>query len=161
MGRRADEAAVAIARDRGGSLPRRIACRASLLDDAAGVRADIARLRRLLDWMVLVLAVIGLVAGGLAARASVVDRQVDILLATAALLLVPTALLLAWVVLMALGGRRRGSGSIAGGLAMAGLRWLGPRVLQSRHAADLMSAFAAATSRASRSTASPPACGMR
>ncbi len=142
VGRQPDEAALAIARDRGGDLPGRLRTRAAALAQAPAVRADIRRLRRALGWLGIGLAVVGIVAGAIAARATIADRQVDILLATAALLLVPSLMLVAWFVAMLLGARRGGSGSLAGGVAFGTLRWLGPRLLSSPHAADVMTAFA-------------------
>jgi len=148
LGRQPDEAALAIARSRGGDLLARIRIRASALEAAPAVRADIRRLRRALVWAGLALAVFGLVVGAAAARATIADRQVDILLATAALLLVPTLMLTVWLVVMLIGARRGGSGGVAGTAALGLLRWLGPRLLVSPHAADVMTAFsgAAATS---------------
>jgi len=142
LGRQPDEAALVIARDRGGDLPARIRARAGALEQAPAVRADIARLLRFLAGLGLALAVIGLIAGAIAARATIAEREVDVLLATAALLLVPTLMLVVWIVAMLLGGRRGGSGGLAGGLAFSALRWLGPRLLRSPHAADVMAAFA-------------------
>ncbi|MDZ7791855.1 MAG: DUF2868 domain-containing protein [Xanthomonadales bacterium] len=140
-GRRADAAALAIARERGGDLPGRILARARALEEAPAVRADIRRLRRALAWLGLGLAAVGLIFGAAAARATIADRQVDILLATAALLLVPSLMLLAWLGAMLLGARRRGQGGLLGGVAFGALRWLGPRLLVSPHAADVMAAF--------------------
>lgn len=148
IGRQPDAAGLAIARDRGGDLPGRIRARANALEQAPAVRSDIRRLRRALGWLGLALAVFGLLLGAVAARATIADRQVDILLATAALLLVPSLMLVVWALAMALGARRGGAGSLAGGVALNALRWLGPRLLASPHSADVMAAFggAAATS---------------
>ncbi len=140
-GRRADASALAIARERGGDLPGRILARALALDQAPAVRADIRRLRRALSWLGLGLAGLGLVLGATAARATIADRQVDILLATAALLLVPSLMLLAWLGVMLFGARRRARAGLLGGLAFGALRWLGPRLLASPHGADVMTAF--------------------
>lgn len=144
VGRQPDQAALAIARDRGGDLPGRLRARASALAQAPSVRADIRRLRRALGWLGLGLALLGLVVGAAAARATIADRQVDILLATAALLLLPSLMLLAWLVAMLLGARRGGSGGLSGTVALGALRWLGPRLLSSPHAADVMTAFGGA-----------------
>lgn len=141
LGRLSDHAAVAIARDRGADLPERIVERAASLADSAAVAADIARLQRALNWIGGALAVAGLLLGALAARAATVDRQMDILLATATLLLVPSLMLVAWLAFMALGPGRGGPSSAAGGLAMAGMRRIGPRLLSSPQAADVLDAF--------------------
>lgn len=144
VGRQPDAAALIIARDRGGDLPGRIRARVGALEQAPALRADIRRLRRALGWLGFALAVVGLLLGAAAARAATADRQVDILLATAALLLLPTLMLLAWCVAMALGARGGGAGSLAGSAALNALRWIGPRLLSSPHAADVMTAFGAA-----------------
>lgn len=144
VGRQPDESALAVARDRGGDLPARIRARAAALEQAPAVRADIHRLRRALGWLGFVLAAVGVAVGAAAARATIADRQVDILLATAALLLVPSLMLVAWAITMLLGSRRGGSGSLAGGLALGLLRWVGPRLLSSPHSADVMTAFGGA-----------------
>jgi hypothetical protein len=144
IGRQPDEAAVAIARETGGDLPARIRARAGALAAAPSLRSDIARLRRALGGLALALAALGLAAGALAARATIADRQVDILLATAALLLVPSIMLLLWALGMAWSARRGGSGALVGSAAMGLLRWLGPRLLNSAHSADVMAAFGGA-----------------
>lgn len=150
LGRQPDEAAVAIARRREGDLAARLVARAGALPGAAAVRADIARLRRLLAWLGLALIAAGALGGMVAARASIAEAEVNVLLAAAALLLVPTLTLLAWLVVMLAGWRRRGSGtgSLAGGAVAGGLRWLGPRTLASAHASDVMAALAGALSTA-------------
>ncbi|RFF30234.1 DUF2868 domain-containing protein [Wenzhouxiangella sediminis] len=144
VGRQPDAAALAIARDRGGDLPGRIRARANALEQAPGLRADIQRLRRALAWLGGALLLVGLALGALAARATIADRQVDILLATAALLLVPSLMLIAWVAAMLLGLRRGGSGGLVGGVVLNALRWLGPRLLSSPHSAEAMTAFGGA-----------------
>lgn len=141
LGRRADASALAIAREQGGDLPGRILARARALDQSPAVRADIRRMRRALAWLGFGLTVVGLIVGAAAARATIADRQVDILLATAALLLVPSLMLVAWLGAMLLGAGRRGRGGLAGGVAFGALRWLGPRLLASPHGADVMAAF--------------------
>jgi len=93
----------------------------SASDGAIG--SDIARLRGLMRRAVVVLVVIGLIAGALAARASIAERQVDILLATAALLGLPTLMLFVWLGVM-LWSRPGFSGSPAGGLVLPALRWV-------------------------------------
>lgn len=137
-GRRGDdEAAVASALATGGTLSSRLAARAQALPGADNILADIRHLRRLARNLALGLIALGALSGALAARASIADRQVDILLAAAALLLVPTVMLMVWLVLVVAGARGRDSGSLAGGLLAAGLRRLGPRLLGSDHAAEV------------------------
>lgn len=148
VGRQPDARAVAIAREHEGDLPERIRDRAAALEQAPAVRADIQRLRRALAWFGVVLAVLGLLVGAAAARATIADRQVDILLAAAALLLVPSLMLVVWVVAMLIGPRGGRSGSLAGGLALGLLRWTGPRLLSSPHAPDVMAALAGAAATA-------------
>lgn len=135
--RRDDGSAVAIARTAGGRLGHRIAARAGALDGAGAMRADIARLRRMMRNAAVGLVVVGLIAGALAARGAIAERQVDILLAASALLVVPTLMLLVWAFLMMAGTARSGSPSLAGSILVAGLRWLGPKLLTSPQAADL------------------------
>lgn len=137
-GRHRDDApAVAIARNAEGDQSRRIAARAGALPDAVAMRTDIAHLRRLMRRTALGFIAVGVAAGALAARASIAERQVDILLAAAALLVVPTLMLLVWLLLMGLSRRGSGSGSLAGGTLVALLRWLGPKLLTSPRAADI------------------------
>ncbi|MFW5927381.1 MAG: DUF2868 domain-containing protein, partial [Wenzhouxiangella sp.] len=134
---REDQAAVAIARSVEGDLGSRIAARAAALPQAPAMRADIARLRHMLRNASIGVMILGLIAGALAARGTIADRQVDILLAAGALLIVPTLMLLVWAVLMLAGGANRGSPSLAGSVVVVGLRWLGTRLLAGPHAADI------------------------
>lgn len=140
-GRHPDETAVAIARATEGGLPERLAARAAALPQSLAIRDDIVRLQRLLRWLAAVLVLAGLVAGGVAARTVVAEREVDILLAAAALLLLPTAMLLVWAGVMVVARRRDGSHAGTGSLLLLMLRWLGPRVLSSTYAADVMAAM--------------------
>lgn len=141
LGRLPDEAAVAVARDRSESLPGRIVERARALEASKAASADIDRLHAALGWLGAGAGLVGLVLGAVAAGAATADRQVDILLATAALLLVPTLMALAWGVLMLLGRRRRGAGGLIGEAVLAGLQRIAPRLLSSPLAADVAGAF--------------------
>lgn len=143
-GRLPDEAAMAVGRRRGGSLEQRLVARSRALSPAAPLKRDIQRLLGFFGGAAYGLAFLGLVSGVVAARSVIADRQVDVLLAAAALLIVPTLMLLGWLVLMLAGWRRTGSGSALGGLVATGLRRLGPRLLTSPQAGDLMAAFAGA-----------------
>lgn len=143
VGRRNDEVALAIARAGGGDLAARVHARAGALDQAPAVRADIRRLRDALVWLGAGLAGLGLLLGALAARAVVIGRQVEILLAAAALLLIPSLLLGLWMLFMLLSRRGGGrSGGVAGHLALRLLGRLGSRLLSSPLGADIMAAFA-------------------
>lgn len=148
VGRQPDARAVAIAREGDADLAVRLRDRAAALEQAPAVRADIRRLRRGLTWLSTGLAVLGLLVGAAAARATIADRQVDILLAAAALLLVPSLMLVAWLIAMIVGQRRGRSASLAGGLSLGLLRWVGPRLLSSPHAPDVMAALAGAAATA-------------
>src|SRR5690554_4510935 len=110
IGRQPDAAALAIARDGSGTLEQRILTRAGALSQAPAVHSDIRALLRALRWFGVGLAVFGLLLGAVAARATVADRQVDILLAAAALLVVPTAMFSLWLVVLAAGSRQTRSG---------------------------------------------------
>jgi hypothetical protein len=141
LGRLPDEAAMAVARDRGKTLAGRIVERARALEVSKAAAGDIDRLRGTLGWLGAGAGVAGLVLGVVAARAATGDRQVDILLATAALLLVPTLMGLVWGGLMLVGGRRRGAGGLIGEAALSGVQRLAPRLLSSPLAADVAGAF--------------------
>lgn len=141
IGRQRDDVALAIAREAGGDLAARVQARAGALDQAPAARADIRRLRGALAGIGGGLAALGLILGALAARAVIVGRQIEILLAAAALLLVPSLLLAGWALFMLLGRRGRGGG-VAGGLALGLLGRLGTRLLSSPLGADVMAAFA-------------------
>lgn len=140
-GRRSDAAAVEVARAAGGDPARRVVARAGALAEASDLRGDIARLRSLRFAAFLSLAAIGALAGVLAARAGIAEREVNILLAAAALLIVPTLMLLAWAVLALIGGRRSGAGQPGkAGLARALMGRIAPRWLGSVHAPEVIAA---------------------
>lgn len=144
LGRRPDDKAVAAARASGRDFAGRIAARAAALPEAGAVRADIRRLKKGLDWLTAILVVLGFVAGLVAGRAVAAERQVEILLAVAVLLFLPTLLLVIWLLVMLLASRRRAAGGPVGRLVAVVLRRLAPRLLSSTLAADVMAAFASA-----------------
>ncbi len=132
-----DEAANALARTTSGGLAERLAARAGALPAATGIREDIDRLFGLMRNLVFLILLLAAVAGLVAARASIAQREVDILLAAATLLALPSLMLIAWMVLMWPGRHRGGSGSLAGHLLRRALGWLGPRLLPGEHAAEV------------------------
>jgi hypothetical protein len=134
---RDDEAANALARTAQGALGQRLATRAAALPGADGIRVDIRRLFRLVRNLSLLVLVLATVVGMLAARASIAQRHVDILLATATLLALPTLMLVLWVVLMLSGRKQGGSGSLSGHLVRRALGWLGPKLLTGEHAVEV------------------------
>lgn len=145
FGRRDDAQANALALSQPGALPARLLARARALPEAAAVQSDIGRLLRLLGWITAGLAILGLVLGGLAARMAIADRQVDVLLALAGLLLMPTLMLLVWLGVLL--WPQRGSAAPAGApgrVAVTVLRRLAPRLLDSPLAAEAGLSLAAA-----------------
>jgi hypothetical protein len=134
---RDDEAANALARTTPGSLADRLATRARALPAAVAIHDDIGHLYRLLQKLVLVILLFAATAGLLAARASIAQREVDILLAAATLLAFPTLMLITWMALMRPGRHRGGSGSLVGHLLRRALGWLGPRLLSGDHAVEV------------------------
>lgn len=134
---RDDEAANALARTAHNGLGQRLAVRAAALPGADGIRVDIARLIRLVRNLSLMVLVLATVFGMLAARASIAQRHVDILLATASLLALPTLMLVLWIVLMLSGRKQTGSGSLTGHVVRRALSWLGPKLLNGEHAVEV------------------------
>ncbi len=134
---RDDEAANALARTTPVTLGRRLATRAAALPGADGIRTDIRRLFKLVRKLSLLVLILAAVFGMLAARASIAQRHVDILLATATLLALPTLMLVLWIVLILTGRKRNGSGSLAGHLVRRALGWLGPKLLAGEHAVEV------------------------
>ena len=134
---RDDEAANALARTAQGALGQRLGTRAAALPGADGIRVDIRRLFRLVRNLSLLVLVLAAVVGMLAARASIAQRHVDILLATATLLALPTLMLVLWIVLMVTGRKQGGSGSLTGHVVRRALSWLGPKLLTGEHAVEV------------------------
>lgn len=140
--RRDDHAATAAGAATEGGLARRIALRARALPGADAVRADIVRLAHLSRLVAGALLVAATIGGVLAAGASVDERRIDFLLAAAALLLMPTLMLVGWLAVVITGAGRGASGSIAGALLGAACHRLGPRILASDRAGDVLEAAA-------------------
>ncbi len=138
--RRDDRVATAAGASTEAGLARRIALRARALPGADAVRADIVRLRRLTRLFAGMLLLAAAAAGVLAATASVDERRIDFLLAAAALLLMPTLMLAGWLIAVIAGAGRGASGSITGTLLATACRRLGPRILTSDHAGDVLEA---------------------
>lgn len=126
-----DEAAMTVARLAGGGQSVRLVARARALPGVKPVQADIERVRSLLRKLLLLLILVGILAGWLAARASTMAREIDILLSLVTLLGLPTLMLVIWLVVLVASHRSRGSGSLVGKLLVTGLTWLAPRVLKS------------------------------
>lgn len=138
--RRDDRVATATGAAADAGLGKRIALRARALPGADAVRADCAHLARLSLGVAAGLLLIGVLAGGVAAAASVEDRRVDFLLAATALLLMPTLMLGLWLLLVITRAGRGTSGSIAGALLATASRRAAPYMLRSDHAADVVAA---------------------
>ncbi len=130
-GRRDDDAAaLSVARAVGPALSARLVARARALPGSQAALADIARLHRLRARLSALLLALGLVAGALAARAAMVQREVDLLLACLALIGLPGLMLLLWALLM-LARPGSGRGGLGGRLLVAAAERLGPRMLDS------------------------------
>ena len=138
--RRDDEVATTAGASTEASLARRIALRARALPGADAVRADLARLGRLARAFSGALLLVAAATGVLAASASVDARQIDFLLAAAALLLMPTLMLAGWLGVVLTGAGRGASGSIAGALLTTACQRLGPRILTSNQSAEILEA---------------------
>lgn len=132
-----DDAAMTVARLAGGDPGARLAARARALPGAKQAQADVERIRGLLRKLLLLLTVVGLAAGWLAARASTGAREIDILLSLVTLLGLPTLMLLIWLIVLVASHRTRGSGSLIGKLMVSGVIRLAPRVLHSALAREV------------------------
>jgi hypothetical protein len=139
---RDDETANVLARETASSLQARLARRAAALPVAAGIRADLKRLRRLASRMALVLSVLAVIVGGLAALSTTAIRQVDLLLAVASLLLLPGVTLVLWAGSMVFARPGRAAPSLSHGWLAISLRKLGPRMVSGPLAAESVSAAA-------------------
>jgi hypothetical protein len=132
LGRRHDDAAAnALAAGSRASRDQKLLARARALPGSDEVRADIARLRRLVRTLGIGLLGLGVLSGLLAARAGMRERQIDILLSTVTLVGLPTVMLVLWLILLLATRRRGGSTGIVGELLVAGLVRLAPRLLRS------------------------------
>jgi hypothetical protein len=139
---RDDETANVLAREVPGGLAARLARRAAALPSASAVRIDLASLRRLFWRLSLLVLLLALIAGVLAALSSAGAREVDVLLAAASMLFLPAVMLLVWLVTMLLTRAGRAAPSLSSGLVGLGLRRLGPRLLSGPLAAETVSAGA-------------------
>lgn len=133
---RDDEPALALARAGRRELSSRLVIRARALPGARAIATDVRRIRLWMRRGSGLLTLLGLLAGWLAARASTSDRHVDLLLASVALLGLPTLMLLLWLGLVIWSLRRPQSPSLAGHLLVSGLSRLAPRLLTGPQAAD-------------------------
>lgn len=134
-----DDTANALARSAAPDLNGRLLRRAAALPVAAAIRVDLAHLRRLSLKLVLGVLLLAVLAGGLAALSSAATREINFLWATASLLLLPTIMLLVWLLVM-LSTRPARSASLSGGLVSWGIRRLGPRLLRGPLAAETAAA---------------------
>lgn len=124
---RDDQAAIALAGKSAADLAGRLAGRAAALPGSRSIRQRIARLFRR-GWQGLaLLGLLGAAGGGLGARSLVGRAEVDVLLAAMVLLGLPTLMLLAWLLVIVAGARRRASGSVLGPLALSIWARLGAR----------------------------------
>jgi len=140
---RDDAAAVRLAREAEGGLEHRLAVRARAVPGLVGVGDDLLTLARSGRRFLLSLGILGVMTGWLAARASVADRQMDLLLASLTLVGLPSLLLLLWLLVWCWGGRSRGSGGVLTAMVDRLLAWLGPRFLTSTLAPELAQSAAA------------------
>lgn len=138
-----DEAAVRLARQADGTLEDRLAARARAIPGLVGVGDDLLTLARNGRRFLLGLGLLGVMTGWLAARASVADRQMDLLLASLTLVGLPTVLLLLWLLVWLWGARARGSRGALTAMIDRLLAWLGPRLLTSTLAPELAQSAAA------------------
>ncbi len=139
---RDDETANVLARETAASLPGRLARRAAALPIAAGIREDVTYLFRLAWRMAVVLSVLAIVAGTIAALSATAVRQVDLLLAVASLLLLPGLMLIVWAGSMIFARPGRAAPGLSHGWLAISLRKLGPRMVSGPLAAETVSAAA-------------------
>jgi hypothetical protein len=134
---RDDAAAVALAQDVPADFAQRLVARARALPGLGPVQEDLDLIGRRSRQALLAVSLLGVLAGWLAALAVVSERQLDLLLATTALIGLPGLMLLLWVLFLALSASRSQSGSLLGRLFSRVAVRLGPRVLQSPLAPEL------------------------
>jgi len=138
-GRRTDDgAAIAVAVRSSGGFRQRLIERARALPGIRAVQTDICSLRRRARLVLVIIVLLGVLAGWLAARASMADRQIDLLLALLTLLGLPTLMLIAWIVVMTIGRRSARSGGAIGRLVNGLLTRLAPRLLSSSLAGEVV-----------------------
>jgi len=135
-----DDTANALARSVAPDLNGRLVRRAAALPVAAAIRADLTQLRRLALKLAVGILALATLAGGLAAVGSASTRDIGFLWAAASLLLLPTIMLLVWLLLMLATRPARAAASLSGGLVGLGIRRLGPRLLRGPLAAETAAA---------------------
>jgi len=138
---RDDAAAMALAQDAPSDFAQRLAARARALPGLGPARDDLAVIGRRSRQALLALSVLGVLVGWLAALAVVSERQLDLLLATTALIGLPSLMLLLWLLLLAWSaGPGRGGGGVLPSLFSRAAIHLGPRMLRSPLASELAQA---------------------
>ncbi|AKS43103.1 DUF2868 domain-containing protein [Wenzhouxiangella marina] len=141
-----DAAAVTLATRAGSDLSDRLVARARALPGSEAAKADIRSLHHRARQFIGLLVVLGLLLGWLAARTSTLDRELDLLLAGATLIGLPTLMLLLWLVLMPISARWRSSASPRLALLHRALAWSGPRLFDSELAGELAQSASSALS---------------
>ncbi len=137
-GRRGDdETALKLAALAGARPDTRLVARARALPGTESVQADVSRLRSLVARLAVILVGLGLLAGWLAARAGISEREIDILLISFTLLGLPSLMLLVWFAFLLASFRGNAAAGILGRLLTAGLVRLSPRLLASPLAAEV------------------------
>ena len=138
LGRRHDdERAVMLAREADTALEGRVALRARALPGFDGVGDDLDRLFRIGRRFILALTLLGLLSGWFAARASAADRQLDLLLASLALVGLPTLVLLVWLLFWIWSARSNTARGALSASVSRLLAWFGPRMFGSALAPEL------------------------
>ncbi len=141
-GRRDDDgAAIAVAVRSSSSFQHRLIERARALPGTKAVQTDICSLRRRARLILVIVTLLGVLAGWVAARASMADRQIDLLLALLTMLGLPTLMLIAWIVVMTISRRSGRSVGAIGRLVNGLLTRLAPRLLSSPLAGEVVLAM--------------------
>ena len=134
---RDDATANAVARSTHGSMTDQLAARASTLPMAGAAAADIRRLQYGATAILGLILIGAALAGTLVAQSSLGARGIDAITAQLALVGLPAAALLGWVVMAGVRRLRGGSGGLAGQFVRIALETLGPRWLRGPLAADV------------------------
>lgn len=132
-----DQAANRLAQRAGDDTAARLARRARALPVASGAAADLGRLAVLRRRLILLALLLAALAGFVAARAGLVNRELDVLLTLLTLLALPLLTLLLWTALLIWSFRRRhGTGASLFGRLLARTG----RLLDSHLGSDLLGA---------------------